>query len=99
MSHKTLNQCNNSHDFAHYLAHNGATKVGQCGSHVKWKSPSGAIVIYPDHPGDYGKGLLHSIRKMIMLAGLGLLLMPCCLLYMLANYPHVMEGLCALYVH
>ena len=83
---KPLNACHTSREVESYLAHKGATKVGQCGSHAKWRAPAGALVIIPCHAGDLHRGTLLSIIKMIAIAGLSAFLAAC---YIAATVPHL----------
>ncbi len=71
-----------SRDAERYLLFRGAKPAGQCGSHVKYRAPSGAQIIFPDKR-DLPKGTVGSIVKMILIAGLGVVVVACSYLAMI----------------
>ncbi len=79
----SLSRCRTSRDVESYLAHRGAVKICQSGSHAKWRGPSGAQVIIPCHNGELPRGTLSSIVKMILIAGLGVAVVACSWLAMI----------------
>lgn len=67
-----LQACKSSKDFDQYLNHHGAEVQRQSGSHRIYKA-NGSQIIVPQHSGDLSSGLVKSLIKAIVAAGLILL--------------------------
>jgi len=68
-----LPACKGHRDFTKYIGCRGATLDRQNGSHEIWEMPDHSLLVLPSHPGDYATGTRHAIIKLIIAAGLGLL--------------------------
>lgn len=75
---KKLEACRSGKDFIHYAACQGA-EIRNGGRHTKVYGPNGGSCPIPNHPGDLPTGTRHSIIKMLMLIGLGLMPLACLL--------------------
>ncbi len=63
-----MSKIHNARELEH-AARKAGCKVENGGRHPKIVTPSGYAVPYPDHPGDFCNGTLHSILKMLKVAG------------------------------
>jgi predicted RNA binding protein YcfA (HicA-like mRNA interferase family) len=88
MGNHNLSHCHTAREIESYLSHRGATCVRQTGSHAIWKGQQGGPIVIPCHNGDLPRGTLGSIVKMILIAGLGILLLTCLIV---ANLPMIVR--------
>lgn len=74
MSHKhSLDDCHSGHDFVKYATqHPECRSVRQSGSHVIVEGPLPGRAVLPDHRGDAPTGTRHSMIKMLIAIGLGM---------------------------